>query len=100
MSSSFARQDAVWLASTRRRAASPMPRRSSSGMSVNTQRISRALSPIRISEPWRKNSLNPGHTSLITGTPQAAASNRRTLGDHPAATMSLRVMLSVKRWEL
>ena len=33
----------------------------------------------------------------MIGTPHAAASKRRTLGDQPAATMSARVTLSVKR---
>jgi len=31
------------------------------------------------------------------GTPQAAASKRRTLGEYPASTMSARVTFSVKR---
>jgi hypothetical protein len=34
------------------------------------------------------------------GVPHAPASNRRTLGDHPASIMSRRVTFSVKRWPL
>jgi hypothetical protein len=45
-------------------------------------------------------SVSPGQLSLITGTPVAAASKRRTLGDHPAAIMSARVTFSVKRCRL
>jgi hypothetical protein len=33
----------------------------------------------------------------MIGTPHAAASNSRTLGDQPARTMSARVTFSVKR---
>ena len=50
-----------------------------------------------ISLPGSKSASSPGHASLITGTPQAAASKRRTLGEWPASIMSLRVTLSVKR---
>jgi hypothetical protein len=55
------------------------------------------VSATRISRPGSKNASMPSHQSVITGTPQAAASKRRTLGDHPAATMSARVTLSVNR---
>ena len=52
-------------------------------------------------EPNYWNSVSsPAQRSLTIGVPQAAASNRRTLGDQPAFTMSVRVMLSVKRWRL
>jgi hypothetical protein len=37
---------------------------------------------------------SPGQRSLITGVPQAAASNSRTLGEKPAEIMSARVMFS------
>ncbi len=40
---------------------------------------------------------SPSQTSEMIGVAQAAASNRRTLGLHPAATMSARVTFSVKR---
>ena len=36
----------------------------------------------------------------MIGVPQAAASNSRTLGEQPAATMSARVTFSVKRCAL
>ena len=39
----------------------------------------------------------PGQRSEITGTPQAAASKRRTLGDQPAARISSLVTFSVNR---
>ena len=42
----------------------------------------------------------PGHGSLRMGVPHAAASKMRTLGDHPATAMALRVTLRVKRCEL
>ena len=47
--------------------------------------------------PGQQISSSPGQRSLMIGTPQAAASNRRTLGDQPAGIMSARVMFSVKR---
>jgi hypothetical protein len=53
------------------------------------------VSASRISLPGWKKVSRPGQLSLITGTPQAAASNRRTLGEKPAAAMSGRVRLSV-----
>jgi len=34
----------------------------------------------------------------MIGVPHAAASNSRTLGDHPAAIIAVRVMFKVKRW--
>jgi hypothetical protein len=47
--------------------------------------------------PGASTSSSPGHQSLTMGVAHAAASNRRTLGLHPAAIMSARVTLSVKR---
>jgi hypothetical protein len=42
----------------------------------------------------------PCQRSLMIGVPQAAASNRRTLGDQPASIMSARVTFKVKRCRL
>ena len=52
---------------------------------------------VRISSPILKKVPRPGHSSLMIGVAQAAASNRRTLGEKPAATMSARVTFRVKR---
>jgi hypothetical protein len=93
-SSSRARWPGVCDASTRSRArwptaASPCRRcRSTSSVS----------SAMRISCPGSKNASRPAHQSEMTGSPHAAASKSRTLGDQPACTISARVTLRVKRW--
>jgi hypothetical protein len=50
-----------------------------------------------ISRPGTSTSSIPFHRSEMIGVPHAAASNSRTEGDQPAATMSARVTFSVKR---
>ena len=67
------------------RAAAPIARRRSSGQSRKVRRTSSAVSARRISSPGRNRDSSPSQASLMIGTPQAAASNSRTLGDQPAA---------------
>jgi hypothetical protein len=56
--------------------------------------------PRQISMPGAKIDSMPSQRSEITGVPQAAASNSRTLGLWPARIMSARVTFRVKRQEL
>jgi hypothetical protein len=51
----------------------------------------------KISSPGVKNVSIPSQRSETIGIPQAAASNRRTLGLKPAAIISRRVTFNVKR---
>ncbi len=55
------------------------PRAAAASTSVARRRAT------RISSPGTKSSSRPAQRSVITGTPQAAASNSRTLGDQPAS---------------
>ena len=87
-------------ANTRCRARAPIFRSSvSPGVMQNssTSAVDRAT---RISRPGSKNSSRPAHGSVMIGTPHAAASNSRTLGEYPFATMSARVTFNVNRWWL
>ena len=86
-----ARAAACAPASTRSRAACRDRRRRGSGAVAKQRTTSSAVSASKISAPGWNSSSSPGQTSLMIGTPQLAASNRRTQGDQPAATMSARV---------
>jgi hypothetical protein len=50
-----------------------------------------------ICSPGVRNWSRPGQSSERIAAPQAEASNRRTEGETPAATISLRVRFKVKR---
>ena len=50
--------------------------------------MSQAWRDSRISRPGVNSVSSPGQLSLTIGVPHAAASNSRTLGENPAATMS------------
>ena len=56
-----------------------------------------ASSASTISRPGSSSVSRPAQRSDTIGVPQAAASNSRTEGDHPAAIMSARVTFSVQR---
>ena len=62
--------------------------------------MSLGVRAMSISESGANSSSSPSQASLMIGVAHAAASNSRTLGDQPAATMSARVTLSVKRCAL
>jgi hypothetical protein len=90
----------VCAASTRRRARRAIALRSASGISLSAASTSGAERQTRISRPGSSTDSSPSQGSVRIGVPQAAASNSRTLGDHPARTMSRRVTLSVNRCAL
>jgi hypothetical protein len=79
----------------RARAASATASRPASSGSRNASSTAAASSARMISRLGRRIVSMPSQMSEMTGVPQAAASNSRTLGLWPARTMSARVTLSV-----
>lgn len=89
----------VCLAKVIARAFSAIAPICSSSSSVRARMTSSDRSATKIALLSGKKRSRPAQRSLISGVPHAAASNNRTLGEWPAATMSARVTLSVKRME-
>src|SRR3546814_644894 len=81
VSSSAARRSELCSARTRLRPAAAIARRRVSGMSSRALRMSPLFSAIRISASGMNKPSSPAHGSEMMGEPQAAASNRRTLGE-------------------
>src|SRR4051812_18016285 len=92
--SSRARVADVCSASARSRARRPMLSSCVDGSSIAANASAVPLQH-SISSPGVKNWSSPGQLSLNTGTPHAAASNRRPEGQKPRAAMSARVTFRV-----
>jgi hypothetical protein len=90
----------VWRASTFARARRPIAIRSVSSISCRQRSVSLGVRAMSLSESGVNRVSRPSQASLMIGVPHAAASKSRTLGDHPAATMSARVTFSVNRCAL
>ena len=69
----------------------------STGVDASAASTSSGASARAICAPGERIASSPSQLSDRMGVPQAAASNRRTLGLWPARTMSARVTFRVKR---